>query len=113
MSKKTNVGGQAVIEGVMMRGPEKIAIAVRKPDGEIDVMVEDNLPVSKKNKVLALPFIRGAAALIDSLITGMNSLSYSASFFEEEEEESKFDAYLKKKFGINPKPKALHIGYRF
>lgn len=99
MSKKTNVGGQAVIEGVMMRGPEKIAIAVRKPDGEIDVKLEDNVPVAKKNKILSLPFIRGAVALIDSLITGMNSLSYSASFFEEEEEESKFDAYLKKKFG--------------
>lgn len=99
MSKKTNIGGQAVIEGVMMRGPKKVAIAVRKPDGEIEIDVSENMPMTKRNKILSLPILRGAVALIDSLIMGINSLSYSASFFEEEENESKFDAFVKNKLG--------------
>lgn len=98
MAKKTNIGGQAVIEGVMMRGPQKIAVAVRKPDGEIDVKIEDNIPLTKRNKFLSLPIIRGAVGLVDSLVIGIKTLTYSASFFEEEEE-SKFDKYLKEKLG--------------
>jgi uncharacterized protein YqhQ len=99
MAKKTSIGGQAVIEGVMMRGPKKIAIAVRKPDGEIEVDVKDSLPLTKRNKILSIPIIRGTAALFDSLGTGIKSLTYSASFFEEEESESKFDKFLKEKLG--------------
>ncbi|MDF2671813.1 MAG: hypothetical protein K0R09_78 [Clostridiales bacterium] len=99
MGKKTSIGGQAVIEGVMMRGPKKIAIAVRRPDGEIEVDVKDSLPLTKRSKILSVPIIRGSASLIDSLGTGMKSLTYSASFFEEEESESKFDKFLKEKLG--------------
>lgn len=99
MAKKTSIGGQAVIEGVMMRGPKKIAIAVRRPDGEIEVDVKDSLPLTKRNKILSIPIIRGTAALFDSLGTGIKSLTYSASFFEEEESESKFDKFLKEKLG--------------
>lgn len=98
MARKTSIGGQAVIEGVMMRGPEKVAIAVRKPDGEIEVDVRDNVPLTKRNKLLSVPLIRGSVSLIDSLSTGMKSLTYSASFFEEEEE-SKFDKFLKNRLG--------------
>lgn len=99
MAKKTSIGGQAVIEGVMMRGPKKIAIAVRKPDGEIEVDVQDSLPLAKRNKILSLPIIRGSAALVESLGTGIKSLTYSASFFEEVDEESKFDKFLRNKLG--------------
>lgn len=99
MAKKTSIGGQAVIEGVMMRGPGKVAIAVRKPDGEIEVKVEESVPITKKNKILGLPIIRGAISLFDSLIIGINALTYSASFFEEAEEEGKFDKFLKDKLG--------------
>ncbi len=99
MAKKTSIGGQAVIEGVMMRGPKKIAIAVRKPDGEIIVDVKDSLPLTKRNKILSIPIIRGTVALFDSLGTGIKSLTYSASFFDEEETESKFDKFLKEKLG--------------
>lgn len=98
MAKKTSIGGQAVIEGVMMRGPKKVAIAVRKPDGEIEIDIKDNLPLTKRNKLFSLPLVRGSVSLIDSLATGMKSLTYSASFFEEEEE-SKFDKFLKNKLG--------------
>ncbi|TDT62372.1 DUF1385 domain-containing protein [Fonticella tunisiensis] len=99
MAKKTSIGGQAVIEGVMMRGPQRIAIAVRKPDGEIEIDVQDSIPLTKKNKFLSLPIIRGAVALFDSLIIGMKSLTFSASFFEEEDDESKFDRFIKDKLG--------------
>lgn len=97
MPKKTDVGGQAVIEGVMMRGKDKIAVAIRRPDGEIEVKVEDSVPIAKRNKIFSLPIIRGAVSLFDSLASGLKTLSYSASFYEEEE--SSFDRFMKKTFG--------------
>lgn len=100
MAKKTSIGGQAVIEGVMMRGPGKTAVAVRKPDGEIEIKVEDSVPYSKKYKFLGLPIIRGAVSLIESLVIGTKALTFSATFFEEpQEEEGKFDKFVKDKFG--------------
>lgn len=99
MAKKTSIGGQAVIEGVMMRGPKKIGIAVRRPDGEIEVDVQNSVQLTKRNKIFSMPIIRGSLALIDSLTTGIKSLTYSASFFEDEDEESKFDKFLKDKLG--------------
>lgn len=93
------VGGQALIEGVMMQSKEKRAIAVRKPNGKI---------VIKKNKIKSwisdknidkIPFIRGSFILIENMIEGINSLNYSSEFFiEEDEEEDKFDLFLKKIF---------------
>lgn len=97
--RKCDVGGQAIIEGVMMRGAKGLATAVRTPSGEIEVKVKRTTPITKKYKILNIPIIRGAATLIDSLIIGINTLNYSASFFEEDEEESKFDAWLKNKLG--------------
>lgn len=97
--RKCDVGGQAIIEGVMMRGAKGLATAVRTPNGEIEVKVKRTTPITKKYKILNIPIIRGAAALIDSLIIGINTLNYSASFFEEDEEESKFDTWLKNKLG--------------
>jgi len=104
MSKEnhiTSIGGQAVIEGVMMRGPFKTAIAVRKPDKEIEYKVEEN-GTKKRNKILKLPIIRGAVNFVDSLVIGMKALMYSAEFIdleEEEESESKFDKWLEEKLG--------------
>ena len=97
--KKTTVGGQAVIEGVMMRGSRGLATAVRLPSGKIEIKEEKNTSLTKKNKILGLPIIRGFVSLIESLIIGIKSLEYSASFFEEEEEEeSKFDKWFNKTF---------------
>lgn len=99
MEKKTTVGGQAVIEGVMMRGSKGLATAVRLPSGSIEVKKENSTSYTKKNKFLGLPLIRGFVSLIESLVVGMKSLEYSASFFEEEgEEESKFDKWFDKTF---------------
>lgn len=99
MGKKTTVGGQAVIEGVMMRGTKGLATAVRLPNGNIEVKKENSTSYTKKNKILGLPIIRGFVSLIESLVVGIKSLEYSASFFEDEEEkESKFDKWFDKTF---------------
>lgn len=97
--RKCEVGGQAVIEGVMMRGNKGQATAIRKSDGKIEIDMKKIVPITKKYKFLNIPFIRGIFVLIDSLVTGINTLNYSASFFEEDEEESKFELWLKNKFG--------------
>jgi uncharacterized protein YqhQ len=81
---KTTIGGQAIIEGVMMRGPEKIAIAVRKPNNEIELKVDPIKSFAKRNKIFKLPFIRGVVGLIDALKIGTGALMYSAEFFEDE-----------------------------
>lgn len=99
MKKNCSVGGQAVIEGVMMRGCKGVATAVRKADGEIVINNEEFLPYSKRNKFFGLPIIRGFISLIESLIIGINTLNYSASFFEEDgEEKSKFDKWFENTF---------------
>ena len=83
--KKTSIGGQAVIEGVMMKGPEDIAIAVRKPDGEIEVKKEK---LRGNRKIISkIPIVRGVFAFVDALVSGVKALSYSAEFFVEDEAE--------------------------
>ncbi len=92
--RPSGIGGQAVIEGVMMKNGNKYAVAVRKPNQEI--VIEKKSLSTKKNPVTQLPIIRGVVAFIDSLSLGMKTLSFSASFYEEEEEESKFEKKLNK-----------------
>lgn len=98
MDKNVTVGGQAVIEGVMMRGRKGIATAVRTSNGEIIVDKEETIPYTKKYKILGFPIIRGFVSFIDSLIVGIKTLNYSSSFFEDDEDESKFDKWFKEKF---------------
>ena len=86
MTKKLSVGGQAVIEGVMMRGPGKLAVAVRKPNGEITVELKDAGSVSDRYPILKKPFLRGVVSLVESLSYGMKALSFSAQASGEEEE---------------------------
>lgn len=106
----TTIGGQAIIEGVMMRGPEGIGIAVRKPDGEIEIKVNKIQNLTTKNKFFSLPFVRGVVALLESMVLGTKSLMYSAEFFEDEEETpsepSKFDNFIERVF----KDKAEDVG---
>lgn len=99
--KKTTVGGQAVIEGVMMRGSKGLATAVRLSNGKIEVKRENSVSITKKYKIFGLPIIRGFVSLIESLVIGMKSLDYSSSFFEEEGEESKFDKWFNNTFKEN------------
>ena len=85
--EKPMVGGQAVIEGVMMRGFGKVATAVREPDGKINVQVKNVNSISDKYKILKLPFLRGSVNLFESLILGIKSLSFSAQAAGEEDEQ--------------------------
>lgn len=81
--KMTSIGGQAVIEGVMMRGPHKIATAVRKPDGEIIIDEKENKSLGKIAKV---PIMRGVVAFVSSMVIGVKSLMFSAKFYDTEDE---------------------------
>lgn len=85
--KSSNIGGQAVLEGVMMKNGDQYAVAVRKPDGKIALQKEVYDGIVKWKKLTKIPFVRGIFSFVDSLVLGMKTLSYSASFFEEEEEE--------------------------
>lgn len=99
----TSIGGQALMEGIMMRGPKKSTVAVRKSDGTIELEEIQPLDWSKKYKILGLPIIRGVVNMIDSLVTGMRALTMSADKIldeeTEEEEMSKFDKWVDKHFG--------------
>lgn len=98
--KRTNIGGQAILEGVMMRGKKMYAVAIRKPNKEIIVDKKNVKSTQDRPSFLRLPIIRGAVALVDSLVIGMKTITYSAEFLDiEEAEPSKMDKYLEKKFG--------------
>lgn len=101
--KPKNVGGQAVIEGVMMKGPEDVAIAVRKPDGEI-IVSKEKLK-GRRKAISKIPVLRGIYAFVDSMVLGVKALMYSAEFIEEDEAEkekkknkkpSKIDEFFEK-----------------
>ena len=83
---KTSIGGQALIEGIMMRGPNEVAIAVRKPNKEIELKVNKLNTLGMRYKVFRLPFLRGMISLVESLSIGVKALMYSAEFFEDEED---------------------------
>lgn len=95
----SGIGGQAVMEGVMMKNKERYAVAVRKPDQEIEVMTKEYKGIVPGEVWQKIPLVRGVLSFIDSLVLGMSTLMYSASFFEDEEEskEKKQDTAEKKK----------------
>ena len=99
--KYSGIGGQAVIEGIMMKNKQEYATAVRKPDGEIEVEKDTYVSVTEKVKLFSLPFIRGVFSFADSMILGMRTLTFSASFFEDDEEEEpgRIEKWLDEKFG--------------
>lgn len=106
---KTSIGGQAVIEGVMMRGKSSMATAVRDERGNILVETKRLTPASKKCGFLKLPIVRGVVAFIDSLVGGTKVLMRSATVYGEEESTS-FDKWLSKKTGINAIDIAIYLG---
>jgi len=108
--KKTTIGGQALIEGLLMIGPENAAIAIRKPDGAI---VVEKRPLPAKGRLSKIPLIRGVVNLFRQMVLGIKALMYSAEFVEIEEEEqdkkSKFDVFLEKIFGEKMKDVLIYI----
>ena len=94
--KPSGIGGQAVIEGIMMKNKDMYSVAVRKPDGEIEVNLGTYRSIVKSKMLRETPLIRGVVNFLDSMILGMRTLTFSASFYEEEEEPTKADVMLDK-----------------
>ena len=90
--KNSGIGGQAVLEGIMMRNKDKYAIAVRKPDKEIELVVKDSKMLTDKYKWLNYPIIRGIFNFVDSMVTGISTITYSASFYDDPAEQKKTKA---------------------
>lgn len=84
--KQVSIGGQAVLEGVMMKNNDKYAVAIRKPDNEIEVKISEFKPAGSRFALFKVPIIRGVVNFIESLVIGVKTLTYSADFLEEEEE---------------------------
>ena len=99
--KPSGIGGQAVIEGIMMKNKDMYSVAVRKPDGEIEVNLGTYRSIVKNKMLRETPLIRGVVNFIDSMILGMRTLTFSASFYEEEEEPTKADEVMDKLFKGN------------
>ena len=95
------IGGQAVIEGVMMKNMDRYAVSVRKPDGKIETKVEECVSFAEKHPLFKLPILRGMVNFLESMVIGMQTLNYSASFYEDEEEqtEEKTEQFLEKFLG--------------
>ena len=99
--KPSGIGGQAVIEGIMMKNKDMYSVAVTKPDGEIEVNLGTYRSIVKNKMLRETPLIRGVINFVDSMILGMRTLTFSASFYEEEEETTKTDVMLDKLFKGN------------
>lgn len=100
--KRTSIGGQAVMEGVMMKNMEQYAVAVRKPNNEIEVMKGEYESLGNRYAICRVPIIRGVVTFVESLYIGMKTLAFSSSFYEEEEEErepGRFENVLTRIFG--------------
>lgn len=102
VNRSSGIGGQAVLEGVMMKNKDRCAVAVRKPNDQIEVKEIEYDAISAKSKVFQIPFVRGFFQFLDSLLLGMKCLNFSASFYEEEspgQEESKGESFWNRVFG--------------
>lgn len=108
-SKITSIGGQAIIEGVMMRGPHEYAAAVRTKDGEIVVEKHPVNSVISKYKLLKIYIVRGMVSFFESIVMGMKSLMFSADFFDIDEEQTEFDKWIDKKFGEKAKTFTIYF----
>ena len=107
---RTTIGGQALIEGILMRGPERQAIVVRDPEGGLVVKEEELKLIKDKYPILGLPLVRGSVTFLDSMVKGVKALMFSADYYPEEagvEEPSKFEKWLDEKLGNEKMEKVL------
>ena len=111
--KPSGIGGQAVIEGIMMKNKDMYSVAVRKPDGEIEVNLGTYRSFARNKMLRELPLVRGVINFVDSLILGMRTLTFSASFYEEEAEPTKTDEVLDKVFKGNAEKVVMGLTIAF
>ena len=109
---RTSIGGQALIEGILMRGPERQAIVVRRPDGGLEIRTEELRLVKERYPLLGLPLIRGCVTFLDSMYRGVKALMFSAEFYPEEEQAqpSRFELWLEQHLSSEAFGKAV-IGF--
>lgn len=113
-NRSSGIGGQAVLEGIMMKNKDTYAVAVRKPNGEIEIDIEEYEGILHGNKLKQIPFIRGVFNFIDSLLLGMKALTFSSSFYEDEEpEETKTDKVFQRIFKENAEKVFMGITIAF
>ncbi len=105
--KSSGIGGQAVIEGIMMKNQDVYAVAVRKEDQTIEVLKEEYHSMTGKNRILSLPLLRGVFNFIDSMVLGMKTLTWSASFYEDEEENEQKPGWVERHFSAETAEKLL------
>lgn len=107
--KKTTIGGQAIIEGIVMKGPKRTCVVVRKPDGTLATEERDTKNYAEQHKFLGWPVVRGAVGLFTALKEGMEDIDYSSRFIEDEADESpsRFEAWLEKRLGSEKLEKAV------
>ena len=109
---RTTIGGQALIEGIMMLGPEKKSVVVRRPDGELEIKTEERRLIKDRYPVLGLPLLRGVVGFCVSMYTGVTALMYSAEFYPEDEEEeapSRLEKWLDEKLGNERAMRAITV----
>lgn len=111
--KPSGIGGQAVIEGIMMKNKDMYSVAVRKPDGEIEVNLGTYRSIVKNKMLRETPLVRGVINFVDSMVLGMRTLTFSASFYEEEEEPTKADEMLDKLFKGNAEKVVMGLTVAF
>jgi uncharacterized protein YqhQ len=111
--KPSGIGGQAVIEGIMMKNKDMYSVAVRKPDGEIEVNLGTYRSIVKNKMLRETPLVRGVVNFVDSMILGMRTLTFSASFYEEEAEPTKTDEMLDKLFKGNAEKVVMGLTIAF
>ena len=105
---RTSIGGQALIEGILMRGPEKQAIVIRRPDGGLEIRTEELRLIKERYPILGLPLIRGCVTFLDSMVRGTKALMFSAEFYPEEEEEpSRLETWLQEHLSSEAFSKAV------
>lgn len=97
--RRTTIGGQAILEGIMMKGPRKSCTVVRKPDGTLAIQEKDITPLGETYPVFKLPILRGIGGMVWMLKDGFAAIEYSSQFIEDDEEPGKFDCWLMEKFG--------------
>ena len=108
---KTTIGGQSILEGIMMKGPRKSCTVVRKPDGTLAIRDEQTTPLKEKYPIAGVPVIRGFVMMVQSLIEGFQAIEYSSQFLEEEDEEqpSRLEQWLIDKIGAGANESALYF----
>ena len=108
---KTTIGGQSILEGIMMKGPRKSCTVVRKPDGTLAIRDEQTTPLKEKYPIAGVPVIRGFVMMVQSLIEGFQAIEYSSQFLEEEDEEqpSRLEQWLIDKIGAGAIESVLYF----